>query len=251
MCKAAGVTGSSAQASWEPAMKNHVGRSDVASGRNVERWRKRFWAGSPLEAAGALESAVQQAPGDDPMERIVRAKEAMVRQIKDRFGGDSSLINQVEALTISSEEAVAILADPASAEKKPTADHFAALEAIVAAPIVHQKLDLAVLRVTPSKLAGDACRRHLAVGGTTSEQLDFAKCSWPSAIRPSLKALSRRRCNRNSKESWRAYSKGTVERSDWRPGFPRACLTKVWHHIGRCCTTPQRSTETRAPRWSC
>jgi V8-like Glu-specific endopeptidase len=230
------------------------------------------------------------------MERIARAKEAMLRQIKDCFGGDRSLAQQVEALSISSEEAIAILADPASAKKKPTADHFAALEAVVTfdgtrpsflvknnridysssfntanwkqdlakfddrlavltacvgrverddqqigtaflvtptlvitnrhvaqaiakfdndrirvasaifvnfgreewngrasfdrrkvssvafagkdlitAPIVHQKLDLAVLRVSASTIAGDKRQSPLAIGGTTSEQFDFAK----------------------------------------------------------------------------
>jgi hypothetical protein len=53
----------------------------------------------------------------------------MTRLVKDRFGGDSALLEAIGKLAIPGEEAVAILSDPAS---QPSDDHLAALDAIVA-----------------------------------------------------------------------------------------------------------------------
>ncbi len=94
----------------------------------AQRWRRLLISDAPgaLESVGALEGI---AAPENPLERIARAKEAMLRLIKDRFGGDSALVKAVDALTISGEEAIGIL-DHAAQE--PTGDHFAALEAIVA-----------------------------------------------------------------------------------------------------------------------
>jgi endonuclease G, mitochondrial len=75
---------------------------------------------------GGLESI--ESPGDIA-DRIRRAQEAMVRQVKDRLGGDPGLLKAVEELTLTSEEAVAILDELPDSE--PSHDQFAALEAIV------------------------------------------------------------------------------------------------------------------------
>ena len=55
----------------------------------------------------------------------------MINLVKDRFGGDQALIQEVKRLAISSEEAVAIIGDTKEAPKA-TDDHLASLEAIVA-----------------------------------------------------------------------------------------------------------------------
>lgn len=88
----------------------------------AHRWRRILSEDAP---AAALESA---GPADDSLERIARAKEAMVRLIKDKFGGDAALMQAVEHLTITGEEAITILNDPAL---EPHDDHLGALEAIV------------------------------------------------------------------------------------------------------------------------
>jgi V8-like Glu-specific endopeptidase len=41
----------------------------------------------------------------------------------------------------------------------------------IAAPIDHERLDLAVLRVSPSALAGAAGQRHMVIGGVTASNL--------------------------------------------------------------------------------
>ena len=43
----------------------------------------------------------------------------MVRQVKDRLGGDAGLLKAVEELTLTSEEAVAILDDAPRRRAKP------------------------------------------------------------------------------------------------------------------------------------
>jgi hypothetical protein len=96
----------------------------------ANRWRKLLQikpgASHDLSLGGGLESIEPRA---DPSDRIRLAREAMVRQIKDRFGGDSALLNAVEDLALNSEEAVVILDTLPDAE--PSTDQFAALEAIV------------------------------------------------------------------------------------------------------------------------
>jgi V8-like Glu-specific endopeptidase len=88
----------------------------------ANRWRRILSEDAP---PAALESA---GPSEDSLERIARAKEAMIRLIKDRFGGDSALLKAVDQLAITGEEAVAILSDPSL---EPHDDHLGALEAIV------------------------------------------------------------------------------------------------------------------------
>jgi V8-like Glu-specific endopeptidase len=97
----------------------------------ADRWRKLLQirqhpAGRGLPPGGGLESI---ALPDDPTERVHRAKEAMVRLVKDRFGGDSALLKSVNELALSGEDAIAIL--DASPHSAPSSDQFAALEAIV------------------------------------------------------------------------------------------------------------------------
>jgi hypothetical protein len=55
----------------------------------------------------------------------------MIRLVKDRFGGDATLIDAVNKLTVSSQEAVAIIGDT-STTVQPNEDQLASLEAIVA-----------------------------------------------------------------------------------------------------------------------
>lgn len=45
----------------------------------------------------------------------------------------------------------------------------------IAPPIAHGKLDLAVLRLAPSALAGDLGQRHLSIGGFSGDDFDFAR----------------------------------------------------------------------------
>jgi hypothetical protein len=269
----------------------------------AERWRRHFLpeyddfeghtpARSAFETA-MPESAAATGNNDDPVERIKRAREAMIKLIRDEFGGDRSLMDGVEKIALTSEEALAILMKPT---KKLDAEHLASFEAIVAfdgtrpsflvknneidftssfntanwkhdlaphaerlatlaacvgrvelneehvgtaflvtptlaitnrhvaqaiarfendkirtapgatldfgrerwnsyasfdrrdvlgipfagsapivKPIVHQKLDLAVLRLSSSQLAGDLRHRHLATARTTGEEFEFAK----------------------------------------------------------------------------
>lgn len=100
----------------------------MAGKATAEHWRRLMIP----ETSGALESistleSIEAA--DNPLDRIARAKEAMLRLIKDRFGGDSALARVVDQLAISGEEAIGILD---AAAQEPTDNHFAALEAIVA-----------------------------------------------------------------------------------------------------------------------
>jgi V8-like Glu-specific endopeptidase len=101
----------------------------MASERTIDRWRREFHpARGGLE--GALESVAESAPaGDEAVERIRRAKEAMIQLIKDQYGGDGALLDAAKRIAITGEEAVGILAEP---QAKPTLDQFSALETIVA-----------------------------------------------------------------------------------------------------------------------
>jgi V8-like Glu-specific endopeptidase len=98
--------------------------------RKADRWRTLLkideGARREIGPGGGLESIE---PQTGPSERIEVAREAMVRQIEDRFGGDPALLKAVEELVITSEEAIEILDSQADAE--PSADQFASLEAIV------------------------------------------------------------------------------------------------------------------------
>ena len=71
------------------------------------------WRGLFKLQQGGLEGAVPESmaasEGAPPDERIRQAREAMIKLVKDRFGGDQALIDQINRLAISSEEAVAII----------------------------------------------------------------------------------------------------------------------------------------------
>lgn len=106
----------------------------MAQKAQLQRFRRLFVPGAAaaLESAGSLEGAgglESKTLLDDPRDRIARAREAMRRVIKDRFGGDDALLNAVEQLSISAEEAVAVLT---AAEENPSDDQMTSLEAIVA-----------------------------------------------------------------------------------------------------------------------
>lgn len=89
-------------------------------------WRAQFGVGD----RGNLESTASASMNpQDPKDRIAQARETMVRIVKERFGGDVALIEQIESLELSAAEAVAIL-EQGSIEV-PTPDQLAALEAVV------------------------------------------------------------------------------------------------------------------------
>lgn len=101
----------------------------------AQRWRRLLipQKSDALESAGRLESTAglesMAVKRDDPLDRVARAREAMQRVVKDRFGGDEALRKAIDKLAISGEEAIEVLAGAAS---EPTHDQFSALEAIVA-----------------------------------------------------------------------------------------------------------------------
>ena len=98
-------------------------RPDAGSDR-AAFWRRRMGVG-----AGALESAAEPGASAPPAERVALARERMRQVVLDRLGGDAALLRQVDALTLSGEEAVALLED---GDRTPAPDRLGALEAIVA-----------------------------------------------------------------------------------------------------------------------
>ena len=99
-------------------------------GASAERWRKYFPAPNVVpEATSSLEVLESQARKPITPPTALRAKEAMIRLIKDRFGGDGNLVAQIDKLAVTSEEAVAILAEP---DRQPTEEQLASLEASTA-----------------------------------------------------------------------------------------------------------------------
>ncbi len=110
--------------------KRNITGQVMSGPQAIHRWRKLLRiqprGSHDLSLGGGLESIE---PRTDPSERIRLAREAMIRQIKDHFGGDSALLKAVEDLALTSEEAVSILDTLPDAE--PSRDQFAALEAIV------------------------------------------------------------------------------------------------------------------------
>src|SRR5215211_4643135 len=110
----------------------------------AERWRRLLFSPArdsraggdvPEGGAGEFESAIEATAAgtveDPPEERITRAREAMRRLVRDRFGGDPSLLKAVEDIAFSGEEALAVLTGSRSDEDLDT-DQLASLEAIVA-----------------------------------------------------------------------------------------------------------------------
>jgi hypothetical protein len=104
----------------------------MASERAIKRWRREF---HPVRAArgggleGMTEGMTENAPAvDEATDRIRRAKEAMIRLIKEQYGGDSALLAAANKIAITGAEAVTILAEP---KPEPKPDHFSALETIV------------------------------------------------------------------------------------------------------------------------
>jgi hypothetical protein len=108
-------------------------KASGAKGRRekaLTRWRGLFGLEHASLEGAALESK-STSDAATPDDRIKQAREAMMKLVTDRFGGDPALIDQIDRLAISSEEAIAIISDTAEAPKA-TDDHLASLEAIVA-----------------------------------------------------------------------------------------------------------------------
>lgn len=100
----------------------------------VELWRRHFLPGDSGHESASAGAALEGAAGgssqtEDPVERIKSAKEAMIRLIKDQFGGDRALVDQVEKIAVTGAEAVAILKEPIA---QLNAEHLSAFETIVA-----------------------------------------------------------------------------------------------------------------------
>ena len=120
-------------------LKGTMSTSASAANIAAERWRRHFLPEyddfeGHTPARSAFETATSEgmpATGnnDDPVERIKRAREAMIKLIRDEFGGDRSLMDGVEKIALTGEEALAILMKPT---KKLDAEHLASFEAIVA-----------------------------------------------------------------------------------------------------------------------
>ena len=91
---------------------------------------REFRAEPPSREAGG-ESIIEGIPGSGgaPTDRIALAREEMRRIVHDRLGGDPALLDAIEQLSLSGEEAVKLLEDRGP---PPSGDQFAALEAIVA-----------------------------------------------------------------------------------------------------------------------
>ena len=91
------------------------------------RLRREFGVGA---GDGGLESVPNpQAPQfQNPKDRITQAREAMLRIVVDRFGGDAALADAVDSIALSADEAVAVLAE---VETIPSVDQVEALEAVV------------------------------------------------------------------------------------------------------------------------
>jgi len=83
-----------------------------------------------LAADGALESAPDPASprSQAPADRVAQAREAMLRIVTDRFGGDAALAGLVKSIVLSAAEAVAVLAE---VEAIPSVQQVEALEAVV------------------------------------------------------------------------------------------------------------------------
>lgn len=136
----------------------------MTGARTIARWRREFHA----PAAGGLESRLESAAADESgAERIRRAREAMIQRVKDRFGGDRSLVEAVDEITLSAEEAVSVLAEPS---EQPTDDHLSALETIV---------------------AFDGTRPSFLL---KQNEIDFASSfntgDWQESLKPGLRALT-------------------------------------------------------------
>lgn len=105
--------------------------SDLAEGNEraaekADAWRRRLG----LNAGFALEGLEMAAPSASPaQDRIAQAREEMRRVVLDQLGGDPALLEAIASITLSSEEAVAVIEQAA---RIPTPDEFMALEAIVA-----------------------------------------------------------------------------------------------------------------------
>jgi hypothetical protein len=103
--------------------------TDLTEARTAQRWRQRFGL-ADAAPAGVLESPQLESTaestaagiggtGEAPADRIERAREAMFRLVADRLGGDPALLDQVRALALSGQDAVAILAADEAAVPPP------------------------------------------------------------------------------------------------------------------------------------
>lgn len=113
------------------------GHEDVQqrNDRLSQAWRHRMGmqpaagqGGKGDPPGGGLESA-EAVGGDPPAERIRLAREAMLRTVKERFGGDPALLESVQALILTSQDAIKVLE---AAQREPTPDEYSSLEAVVA-----------------------------------------------------------------------------------------------------------------------
>lgn len=103
-----------------------LGEGSEHAATKAEAWRRRLGLGARFALEGLEMAASSASPAQD---RIAQAREEMRRVVLDQLGGDAALLEAVERISLSSEEAVALIEQ---ADRLPSPDHFMALEAIVA-----------------------------------------------------------------------------------------------------------------------
>lgn len=106
----------------------------MVSSERSESWRRRLGlnhaaASGGFESAGGSMESVDDAGTGDPRDRVRLAREKMRERVLDDFGGDPALLEAVDAIQLSGEEALAVLG---TGEREPDMEQFAALEAVVA-----------------------------------------------------------------------------------------------------------------------
>lgn len=148
---------------------------DATMARIAQRWRERFNLASRPTVAGLesleTEEVEHASPGGSAeacSERIARARQAMIQLVRDQLGGDSALLDEVQGLTLTCEEAINILAEDETT--LPAADSFGAFEAIVAFD-----------GTRPAFLIKDD---HIDFGSS------FNAASWPDDLEPYLQPLA-------------------------------------------------------------
>jgi serine protease len=94
----------------------------MATRQTADRWRR-------LLAPGAATALEGTDAGEDPKQRVRRAREVLEKLIRDRFGADPALLQAAGEIELSATKAVQMLLE--DADSVPSDDELGALEAIV------------------------------------------------------------------------------------------------------------------------
>jgi V8-like Glu-specific endopeptidase len=93
----------------------------------------RHWTDEFLRGSSGARGGVEAATGPThsaPTDRIDAARQAMLRIVTDRFGGDDVLRRQVESMTLTAQEAIDVLRERRD-DRPPSGAQMASLEAVV------------------------------------------------------------------------------------------------------------------------